>query len=103
MDHDAEVHGRQLLRVQVGGRSAIQELEKLVHLRIDNPFQSISEFHAHLDSLDLLNVDRLRPHWDTYFMVRYERPILPLSPYHLVPSPTPLSSPGLSTGVRRSG
>ncbi|KAF9654188.1 hypothetical protein BDM02DRAFT_3152629 [Thelephora ganbajun] len=42
--------------------------DKLVHLRIDNSFQSIPEFHAYLDSLDLLNVDRLRPHWDTYFM-----------------------------------
>jgi hypothetical protein len=69
-DHDAEVYGRPLLRAQLDGRSPIQELEKLVHLRIDNPFQSVPDLHAHLDSLDLLNVDRLRPQWDTYFMVR---------------------------------
>lgn len=69
IEHDGEVYGRNLLRPQlVDGRSPIQELEKLAHLRIDNPFISIPEFYAHLDSLDLLNMDRLRPHWDTYFM-----------------------------------
>jgi len=69
IDHDAEVYGRHLLKTQINGHSPIQELEKLVHLRIDNSFQSIPDFHAHLDFLDLLNVDRLRPQWDTYFMV----------------------------------
>lgn len=84
------MYGRHLLRVQVNGRSPIQQLERLVHLRIDNPFQSVSEFHAHLDSLDLLDVDRLRPQWDTYFMVRTTA--LPLS--FIIFSPrTLISSP----------
>ena len=87
IDHDAEVYGRHLLKVQIDGHSPIQELEKLVHLRIDNSFQSISEFHAHLNSLDLLNADRLRPQWDTYFMVRTAVPPFPHS-RPLSPSPS---------------
>jgi len=90
LDHDAEVHGRKLLPTQQADeRSPIQELERLVHLRINNPFQSVPDFHAHLDSLDLLNVDRLRPHWDTYFMVRAAVPR-----YH---------TPDHPTDIRRSG
>jgi dCMP deaminase len=70
IEHDAEVYGKNLLRPQQhDGRSPIQELEKLAHLRIDNPFLTVPEFQAHLESVDLLNVERLRPHWDTYFMV----------------------------------
>ncbi|KAF9786662.1 cytidine deaminase-like protein [Thelephora terrestris] len=43
-------------------------LSLAAHLRIDNPFLTVPEFQAHLESVDLLNVERLRPHWDTYFM-----------------------------------
>lgn len=45
-------------------------LSPLAHLHVLNSFGSISELHVHLESLDLLNPDRLRPGWDTYFMVR---------------------------------
>ena len=92
IDHDAEVHGRRLPRAQLHGRSSIHELERLAHLRIDNPFQSVFDFHAHLDSLDLLNVDRLRPHWDTYFMVRARRfhsSSFTISPHSLPPPSSP--------------
>ena len=113
-DHDTEVYGPQFPKVRTDGSSSIQELQRLVHLRIDNPFKSISEFHAHLDSLDLLNVDRLRPKWDTYFMVRttvppFLSPSFPLFPTLIL---GPVSLPFLSTppprnhnhiGVRRSG
>ena len=101
LDHDAEVYGQHLLRPQIDGRSPIQELEKLAHLRIDNPYQSVQDFHAHLDSLDLLNVDRLRPHWDTYFMVCIVfSSFLFRSPRALIHSSRPLR---LSVGVRRGG
>ena len=114
IEHDAEVYGRNLLNPQqVEGRTSIQELEKLVHIRIDNSFLSVSEFHAHLDSLDLLNVDRLRPQWDTYFMVRKMIPFLSpfLSPF--IPSSsllvltldmtTLIITITITTGIRRSG
>lgn len=40
----------------------------LVKLNVANTFQSLSELHLHLDSLDMTNTERLRPQWDTYFM-----------------------------------
>lgn len=36
---------------------------------IYNSFPTLAAFHEHLNGLDLLNQDRLRPSWDTYFMV----------------------------------
>ena len=95
IDHDAEVYGQYLLQPQIDGRSPVQELEKLAHIRIENSYQSIQDFHAHLDSLDLLNVDRLRPHWDTYFMVCV------LISFFLFHSPPLILR--LSAGVRRGG
>lgn len=40
-----------------------------IKLKIINSFHSIAEFHRHLDSLDITDAQRLRPQWDTYFMV----------------------------------
>lgn len=37
---------------------------------IINDTPTIEELHQRLDSLDLMNAERLRPGWDTYFMVR---------------------------------
>ncbi|KAJ2870877.1 Deoxycytidine monophosphate (dCMP) deaminase [Coemansia aciculifera] len=39
---------------------------------IANTFATISDLHAHLNHLDLLNPERLRPSWDTYFMLLSE-------------------------------
>ncbi|KAH7927271.1 dCMP deaminase [Leucogyrophana mollusca] len=47
---------------------ALRNLRHLVKLSIDNSFETISELHTHLDSLDMMNLERLRPQWDTYFM-----------------------------------
>ncbi|ETW75816.1 hypothetical protein HETIRDRAFT_330049 [Heterobasidion irregulare TC 32-1] len=41
---------------------------KFVTLRVINHFDSVQALHSYLDDLDLLNPDRLRPSWDTYFM-----------------------------------
>jgi len=41
----------------------------LATISICNSFLTISLLHAYLDELDLLNEERLRPGWDTYFMV----------------------------------
>jgi len=42
---------------------------KFATLHIVNDFDTIEAFHSHLDDVDLLNEDRMRPSWDTYFMV----------------------------------
>ncbi|EGN93125.1 hypothetical protein SERLA73DRAFT_64605 [Serpula lacrymans var. lacrymans S7.3] len=46
----------------------LRDLDSLVKISVVNAFSSISALHTHLDSLDLMNKDRLRPAWDTYFM-----------------------------------
>ncbi|EFE42205.1 hypothetical protein TRV_03047 [Trichophyton verrucosum HKI 0517] len=38
------------------------------HVRLFNTSSSLNELHAALSSLDLLNMQRLRPAWDQYFM-----------------------------------
>ncbi|KIJ66261.1 hypothetical protein HYDPIDRAFT_174410 [Hydnomerulius pinastri MD-312] len=46
----------------------LRGMNQLVKLNVINTFQSISDLHAHLEALDMLNAARLRPQWDTYFM-----------------------------------
>ncbi|EIN13942.1 hypothetical protein PUNSTDRAFT_59746 [Punctularia strigosozonata HHB-11173 SS5] len=48
--------------------STLHSISGFVDLRIVNSFPSVPDFKAHLDSLGLLDPDRLRPRWDTYFM-----------------------------------
>ncbi|KAH7916421.1 cytidine deaminase-like protein [Hygrophoropsis aurantiaca] len=48
--------------------SGFRTLRHLIKLSIVNSFQTISELHTYLDSLDMTNLERLRPQWDTYFM-----------------------------------
>jgi hypothetical protein len=52
-----------------GENSSLHALRDLVNLHIVNSFSSISALHRHLDALDIMNPERLRPSWDTYFMV----------------------------------
>lgn len=40
----------------------------MAHVHVVNNFQSISALHAHLDQINMLNSEVLRPGWDTYFM-----------------------------------
>lgn len=37
-------------------------------LRVMNTQSTLEEFHGHLEELDILNQDRIRPSWDAYFM-----------------------------------
>ncbi|KAF9245812.1 cytidine deaminase-like protein [Melanogaster broomeanus] len=46
----------------------LRGMSHFVKINVINTFQSISELHGHLDSLDIINSERLRPRWDTYFM-----------------------------------
>ena len=38
-------------------------------IKVDNNFPTTQALWDHLDSLDLMDEERLRPGWDTYFMV----------------------------------
>jgi dCMP deaminase len=49
--------------------SSLRALNDVVNVHILNSFESIPELRAHLDALNLLDPEHLRPGWDTYFMV----------------------------------
>lgn len=64
---------------------------KLAKLSIYNIHDTVEKFHTHLDSLRMTDGDRLRPSWDTYFMVsqrsrRRRKTAEPLFPYRLWPT-----------------
>ena len=48
---------------------SLQSLRDLVDIHIINSFKSVPDLYTHLDSLNLLNPENLRPGWDAYFMV----------------------------------
>jgi dCMP deaminase len=68
-EHDREVFGDRAGPNSSGGFSLLRRASAQVKLKIDNSFDSIAELHHYLDSLDITNTNRLRPQWDTYFMV----------------------------------
>ncbi|KII94070.1 hypothetical protein PLICRDRAFT_36306 [Plicaturopsis crispa FD-325 SS-3] len=47
---------------------SFHSLSQLANVNIVNSFDSVSALYTHLDAMDLLNHDRLRPGWDSYFM-----------------------------------
>ncbi|KZT30895.1 hypothetical protein NEOLEDRAFT_44111 [Neolentinus lepideus HHB14362 ss-1] len=48
--------------------NSLHSLKHLVNLHIVNSFEAVSAFQTHLDTLNLVDPNRLRPDWDTYFM-----------------------------------
>lgn len=69
-EHDREVFGDGAEpKSSSGGFSLLRRTSAQVKLKIVNSFDSIAELHQYLDSLDITNTNRLRPQWDTYFMV----------------------------------
>ncbi|KAG2062268.1 hypothetical protein BDR06DRAFT_1027621 [Suillus hirtellus] len=66
--HDREVFGDRVGPHSPGGFSLLRRASPQVKLKIVNSFDSITELYHHLDSLDITNINRLRPQWDTYFM-----------------------------------
>lgn len=48
----------------------LYSLREYVTLQIVNDFVTQEDLYSHLDAINMLNTDRLRPSWDTYFMVR---------------------------------
>lgn len=62
----------------IGGSELVEEnglraLRRVVHIHISNIYPTAAQLHAHLDAINLLEPERLRPGWDTYFMVRSVR------------------------------
>lgn len=49
----------------------LRSMRSMINVHIDNSFPTVAALHDHLKRLDLLNMERLRPGWDTYFMVSY--------------------------------
>lgn len=49
--------------------TSLHALRSFVDVTIVNDFTSIEHLRQHLSELDLLNRERLRPSWDSYFMV----------------------------------
>lgn len=43
--------------------------QHLCHINIINTFPAVERLYDHLEKINLLNIDRLRPSWDSYFMV----------------------------------
>jgi dCMP deaminase len=61
-----------------GKSSSLHGLTDLVNVQIVNSFTNTSLLHAHIDSLNLLDAENLRPGWDSYFMVGFPH-FLPLT------------------------
>lgn len=51
----------------------LRALRRAVHVHISNIYPAAAQLHTHLDAINLLDPERLRPGWDTYFMVRSNR------------------------------
>jgi hypothetical protein len=54
---------------QVEYPSPLHSLQKYVTLHVVNNFDSVAALHSYLDDINILDADRLRPSWDSYFMV----------------------------------
>jgi dCMP deaminase len=76
--NDADVYGRRsgfhgqneiTENSQVEYPSPLHSLQKYATLRLVNNFDTVTALHSHLDEINLLDADRLRPSWDSYFMV----------------------------------
>lgn len=59
------------IATHTGGSSkaTLHSMQPLIDVHIVNSFDTMAAFYSHLDSLRLLDPDRIRPRWDTYFMV----------------------------------
>jgi len=58
----------------VSGTSAMTDFSRVMSLatvKVDNCFASVETLWTYLGTLNLLDEERLRPGWDTYFMVSY--------------------------------
>ena len=68
-EDDRTVFGS-LLLPDLSKSKCLRNLADLVNFHVNNSFPSLECLHRHLDVLDLLHPEHLRPNWETYFMVR---------------------------------
>lgn len=47
-------------------------LSAIAHITIVNHFETIEGLHKHLEEINILDQERLRPGWDSYFMTLSE-------------------------------
>ncbi|KAF8807844.1 hypothetical protein BYT27DRAFT_7100059 [Phlegmacium glaucopus] len=66
-EDDRTVFGS-LLSPNSSKASCLQNLADLVNIHVNNSFPNLEDLYRHLDTLDLLHPEHLRPSWDTYFM-----------------------------------
>lgn len=52
-----------------GEKTDVARVLAAAHVAVNNHFGTVEELYNHLDQLDLLDDERLRPGWDLYFMV----------------------------------
>ena len=64
-EHDSLMYGHD----EESQSTAHQVLRRMTNVTVVNSFTSLDRLWAYLDRLYLSNPDRLRPQWDTYFMV----------------------------------
>jgi dCMP deaminase len=78
--NDADVYGRRSdprrpndkpENGQVEYPSPLHSLQKHVTLHMVNNFDSVAALRSYLDDINLLDADRQRPSWDSYFMVGF--------------------------------
>ncbi|KAJ2770859.1 Deoxycytidine monophosphate (dCMP) deaminase [Coemansia nantahalensis] len=55
-----------------GSGATLKRVLASANVSIENTFATVEELHAYLDAVDLMNGERLRPSWDTYFMLLSE-------------------------------
>ena len=55
--------------IEVEHSSPLHSLQQYVTLHVINNFDNVAALHSYLDDLNLLDANRLRPSWDSYFMV----------------------------------
>jgi dCMP deaminase len=65
-DHSDAVGG--MVGLSLAKNVSLFSIMNHAHLKILNISESVQKLYEYLDQLDLLNHERLRPSWDTYFM-----------------------------------
>ena len=77
-------------------KSCLRALMSYAHLTIMNSFKAIPELERHLDEVNLLDSERLRPGWDGYFMASCPIPTVHMVSHKLIVDSAPLADLGLS-------
>ena len=78
--NDADVYGRrhaslhqsdtiEKQEIQTENSSPLHSLQQYVSVHVINNFDDVAALHSYLDDINLLDANRLRPNWDSYFMV----------------------------------